>query len=91
LWFVQTRTKDRGIDGDLACLSSERGKADIRARVTKHVKPGILTIPWFVSARTMDLCKVFATKRQVNWTYSKLKFTDITNISLLESLDLGYF
>ena len=30
-------------DGDLVCIESPRGKADVRARITDEVKPGILS------------------------------------------------
>ncbi len=30
-------------DGDLVCIESPRGKVDIRARITKEVRPGILS------------------------------------------------
>ena len=35
---------EKGIaDGDLVCVSSARGKLDLRARVTDEVKPGVLS------------------------------------------------
>jgi formate dehydrogenase major subunit len=30
-------------DGDMVCVSSPRGKIDVRARVTEDVRPGILS------------------------------------------------
>ncbi|MBX2940774.1 MAG: formate dehydrogenase subunit alpha [Cyclobacteriaceae bacterium] len=36
--------EDKGIkDGDIVCVSSARGKVDLKAKVTKEVKPGILS------------------------------------------------
>lgn len=36
--------EEKGIkDGDLACVSSARGKVDLKARVTEEVKPGVLS------------------------------------------------
>jgi len=36
--------EDKGIkDGDIVCVSSARGKVDLKARVTDEVKPGVLS------------------------------------------------
>lgn len=44
LLINQTDAFDNGInDGDLVCVTSARGKVDIRARITDEVKPGVMS------------------------------------------------
>jgi formate dehydrogenase major subunit len=44
LWIHPADAKEKEIaEGDWVCISSPRGKADIRARLTDAVKPGILS------------------------------------------------
>jgi formate dehydrogenase major subunit len=44
LWIHPTDAKNNLIhDGDMVCVESPRGKADMKARITDQVKPGILS------------------------------------------------
>ena len=44
LWIHPDDAKSKGIqDGDLVCISSDRGKVDIKALVTDEVKQGVLS------------------------------------------------
>ena len=44
LLINQKDASDNGInDGDMTCVTSARGKVDIRARITNEVKPGVMS------------------------------------------------